>query len=237
MRSPCIFFFLAVALVATLSTTQGWAGTIALGTYNVAAGGGASADSRIQILATNAVNNHTKHGNNPSTNTGPGFFNFKDATKAADVALPITASKGITDYFISESVTNNTKAAWTNFEIELGFGTGAGFKLTPAGNTAPPFFDGVAANPGPTPTSDTFKKLLSAANELEWKTGNVPIGDTVLFTFEIAVPDTTLKGKPVPNFTLHQFPTTNAAPEPSTLMLFGVGMGALFIYSRRRRRP
>ena len=93
MRSPCNLLFLAVALVATLSTAHEWAGTIAAGTYNVAAGGGASADSRIQILATNAVNNHTKHANNPSTDTGLGFFNFKDATKAADVVFPITASK------------------------------------------------------------------------------------------------------------------------------------------------
>jgi hypothetical protein len=241
MRWARIAVFAMLALMISLPASPVWAGMIPAATYKVAAGGGATADSRIVIFDTVAPKNHGMHKTMPSPNTGTGIITFSTTTPA-DISLAVKPTGGAnTDYFITEAVINSTKANWTDYEIQLGFGVGKAFKLLDPTKTSLAF-DGVAAlTNGPTPTSDMFSLTKDTVSMLTFTDDKgVPKGGNVLFTFEISVPDKNA-GKAIDMFTLRQFPTT--VPEPSTLVLAGLGAVVLACCGRfgaarqKGRRP
>jgi hypothetical protein len=161
------------------------------------------------------------------------------------------AAPGTTEYFFSETVTNNTGVAWLDFHMVLGFGIGANFVMSGLGDNLD--FDTCGtlgcSQLDPTPTSGVFTSLAHGANELSWSGGSVPNGGSVTFTFSLDVPDAASCSQTTPAcpvidggylITLRQFPTTEngetPVPLPGTLILLGSGIVALGAAGWKRGR-
>lgn len=144
-----------------------------------------------------------------------------------DIVMTVggTAS-GATEYVVIENVQNSTGVDWSGYRVELGFGVGAGFVPSTAGDGLD--FDDednspITFAPGPadfvTVTRPTEDILLASGGTL--LDGQFSGTD---FVFHLDVPDG------ITEFTLRQQPIL--VPEPSTLMLLGL----LPLTALRRRR-
>ncbi len=144
-----------------------------------------------------------------------------------DFAFGVTDSAGTTTYVVDtrpfDTVFNDTAVSWTDYHLALGFGTGSSFILSTSG-------DGLDFLSSPAPTSTHFTNLSQTTDTLSWSGGIVPTGGAVDFSFSFTVPDG------ITGFTLRQLPTVAAAPEPSTLLLFGFGFAGLIAEAWKRHR-
>jgi hypothetical protein len=104
----------------------------------------------IASITTTVPNNDDSPGAQPDNNLVFPFLRF-DTTGYIDIPFTVTATAGVTEYQVSESVDNNTGARWNSYRLLLGFGTGTGFTQVggigdgldfdtgpPGGNTTPP---------------------------------------------------------------------------------------------------
>ena len=151
-----------------------------------------------------------------------------DFSNYIDIEFSVAQSMGVTEYRISESVDNNTGSDWSRYNMYLGFGTGAGFTLSSAGDGLD--FD---TPDNDTPPSSGAFLTISRPNEdtLEFSNGLHSSG-VEPYLFRIDVPDLLSR---VNKFTLRQVPIV---PEPSTMLLMMAGLlaGCVQLASDRRRR-
>lgn len=155
-----------------------------------------------------------------------------------DTKLFVESSGGTTEYLLNETVVNSTQKTWSGFNFQIGFQSDNPFGgdsfaspaviLFPRG-TAIPTFDSSAQ-----PTSSKFSQVEPDGSfNLNWSGGNVAPGESVDFSFSIAVPDD-LEGNNYNSFTIRQLPIASgmnqsqSVGEPSLifgfLSLLGFGL-------------
>lgn len=161
-----------------------------------------------------------------------------------DTKLFLEASGGTTEYLLNETVVNSTDSTWDGFNMAIGFQSDSPFGedrfaspaqiLFPTG-TAIPTFDFE-----PQPTSSDFSEVQADGSfNLNWFDGTIAPGESVDFSFSIALPDD-LEGNNFNSFTIRQLPIASAmnqnksVPEPS--LIFGllglVGFGLVKSFNR-----
>ncbi len=136
------------------------------------------------------------------------------------VTFDLAPSAGSTDYSVIKTVTNDTGAAWTDFQISWGCG--------PVGaNPCPGFYP--LTNDGSTPTSSAGGTFVDNGYEVLWNGLDIQSGSSVTFTFGV---DT------CPNCSGDWaiFQQASSVPEPGSLILGGIGLALTFVGRFRRRR-
>jgi hypothetical protein len=207
-------------LVTAILANAASAGTISSATPVLTSPGLGSVTVPL-ILNTTANNDNSadpNSGNNISIVTKA--FESQDYI---DIVFIVTPSSGTTEYRVVEVVDNDTGSDWTGYNMYLGFGTGAGFTLSGAGDGLD--FDTPDNDPAPSSTAFT---LFNRPNEdtLEFFAG---LHDSIQknYEFRIDVPD---RGPgETYTFTLRQLPI----PEPSAMVL--ASMALVAAASARRR--
>ncbi|MBD2343569.1 PEP-CTERM sorting domain-containing protein [Anabaena subtropica] len=150
--------------------------------------------------------------------------NFQ-AIAPIDTQLFVSPSGGTTEYFITETVVNNTSSIWNGFKFQIGFGINDNFAppeliLVPFGFAIPDFdFNGLGSDVPP--TSSRFAQVLQDGSyNLQWLGGTVAPGESVNFTFSIDVPDDLDGNNFYDAFTIRQTPITKGVPEPTSITSF-----------------
>jgi hypothetical protein len=176
----------------------------------------------------------------PSLNVVPSNH-FLFNTLPLDFEFKLANSGGTTEYWFTPSFVNInfTGLNWTQFSFELGFGTGAGFVRSGAGDG----LDFDTPNGDPSAFSPMFPAVGHKEDSLFFSGGSVGSIKPAAFFFAIDVPDGLQAYNPydMNRFTLRITPNGTPAPdptpvpEPGTMMLIGTGVAALVAKSRKRR--
>jgi hypothetical protein len=179
----------------------------------------------VSLISTLSPNNDNSPAPNPNDNNITVPIKRFDHVGFIDLVFAVAASSGVSEYKVSEFVDNNTGSPWTSYHMQLGFGTGAGFQLSPLNDGLDfdfPDYD-------TPPASAAFPFVATPDEDQLVFTGGVHSAGAQTYTFRIDVPD--ISGSAQPTFTLRQFPT--AVPEPSMAALMIVG--GLSVLARRKR--
>ena len=172
-------------------------------------------------------NNQNQINNFPGLSCTPKTFR---EIAPIDTKLFVEPSGGTTKYSLSETVINSTNSTWDGFNIQIGFQSNNPFGednfaspaviLLPRG-TAIPTFDFDAQT-----TSSKFSQVNpDGSYNLNWSEGTVAPGESVDFSFSIAVPDD-LEENNFDSFTIRQLPIalkvdkSQSISEPS--LIFGI---------------
>ncbi|NNL65049.1 MAG: PEP-CTERM sorting domain-containing protein [Myxococcales bacterium] len=164
--------------------------------------------------------NNDDFGVGASPNVVPILQKDYFAIGPVDIVLDVADSGGTTEYLIVEGVLNNTGVDWGGYHIELGFGTGAGFVASTAGDgldfDAPDFTSDVSFNPSP----GFFPSQVVTEDDILASGGIQPdFSFAGNFLFHVDVPDG------ISSFTIRQSPI--AVPEPSTALFVALGLVGL----------
>ncbi len=119
--------------------------------------------------------------------------------QVSDVGVPAT------EYVLNEGVANSTGEDWSDYHLELGFGTGAGFYPSTAG-------DGLDFDSPDYDSPYTFAPFTSITfgeDTMDAIGGIVPSGSFYVFSFPIDVPET------ITEFTVRQWPSVSPVAAPS----------------------
>lgn len=174
---------------------------------------------------------------NPSDNVVALLTSF-GAVGPIDIRFSVQLSGGTTEYFFSETVTNNTGIEWVGYYLEMGFGVGDNFKrfdeIPLPWNIILPDFD--TPHLDPTPISSVFSTPSTHGRiDIQWSGGIVPPAGTVGFTFSIDTPDDWFDDLDLySDFTLRQTP--EPVPAPPALILGALGLGTSLVTLMRKRR-
>lgn len=158
-----------------------------------------------------------------------------------DTQVFVERSSGITEYFITERVVNNTSSTWNGFNLQIGFGVNNNFGspelILVQPGFAIPTFDFSTSRKDEQPTSSQFRKLdRDGSYRLKWSGGTVAPGQSVDFTFSVDVPDDSNGSDLYQSFTIRQVPAARSLPKPSsTSAVLGllVVMGAGFAFKQK----
>lgn len=181
---------------------------------------------------TPSPNNDNAILNNPNKVKLPNLSFM--AIEPFDIVFTVQLSSGTTEYFFSETVTNNTGIAWIGYQLELGFGVGDTFyrfdEIPHPISISLPDFD--TPDHDPTPTSSVFSTLSTHERiDIQWSGGIVPPGGTMDFTFSIDTPDDWADHDFYSDFTLRQTP--EPIPAPPALILGALGTSLTLMLKRR----
>ncbi len=143
-------------------------------------------------------------------------FILDDATGAA-----------VSEFEFQETVFNSSGSDWASYNVQLGFGTGAGFTPSTAGDgldfDAPDYNSLFSFGP--------FSSVTIGEDSLTAFGGSFLDGTSASVVFPIDVPDG------IGVFTVRQMVSTSApVPEPSTWALAVLGLVGLGVVARRRKR-
>lgn len=179
-------------------------------------------------------NNDNAILNNPNKVKLPNWSPM--AIEPFDIIFTVQPSDGTTEYFFSETITNNTGIAWIGYQLELGRGVGDTFyrfdEIPLPLNIRLPDFD--TPERDPTPISSVFSTPSTHGDiDIQWSGGIVPPAGTVDFTFSIDTPDDWLAFDLYSDFTLRQTP--EPIPAPPALILGALGLGTSLTLMRKRR--
>jgi hypothetical protein len=160
-------------------------------------------------------------------------------TLPLDFEFTLENSGGTTEYRFTPSFLNInfTNLTWTQFSFELGFGTGAGFVRSGAGDG----LDFDTPHGDPSAFSPMFSAVDHKEDSLFFSGGSVGSIKPAAFFFAIDVPDGLTAFNPygMNRFTVritpNGAPAPTPVPEPGTMMLLGTGIAALVAKSRKRR--
>ncbi len=163
----------------------------------------------------------------PGTSPNDMWVTQKDyrAISPVDIVFDVIPSGGTTEYAFREGVSNSTGLDWSGYTIQLGFGTGAGFVVSSAGDGLD--FDSPDYNSPPDFTTFFSSAVTATEDTIVASGGLFPNGAFSIpyFTFSVDVPDS------ISSFTLRQVPI--AVPEPTSLVALTLSLGGLLL--RRRR--
>jgi len=138
-----------------------------------------------------------------------------------DLVFDVIDNGGVTEYLVMEGVQNSTGLDWSSYHIELGFGVGAGFVKSAAGDgldfDAPDYNSDVFFDPSP-----GFFPTVSVSEDDIIASGGVMPSPSFAgnFLFHIDVPDG------ISAFTLRQSPIA-AVPEPAMAWLLASALAGL----------
>ena len=198
------------------------AGVITAGTVDPASPGlgFASVPFVISLSPNNDNSDDLNSGNNVDIVT-----KVFDTPEVIDIVFDVTTSGGVTEYRVSETVDNNTIAPWASYQMFLGFGTGAAFVLSGAGDgldfDAPPDND-------PAPTSIPFASVDRPNEDTLVFFNGIHDSGARTYEFRIDVPDDLPNG----SFTLRQVPIL--VPEPSSFVVALLALAGMSWLRRRR---
>jgi len=114
--------FLAAAHAGTITAASGFAGSPGLGTVSVPI-----------FFTLNPANDNQVGGGGADNNVAVPFKVF-DNNGYIDIEFTVTPDNGVTEYRVTESVDNNTGTLWSQYDMILGYGVGAGFVPATAGD-------------------------------------------------------------------------------------------------------
>lgn len=144
-----------------------------------------------------------------------------------DIIFYVEDTLGVTEYTFIEGVQNSSGFNWESYHIQLGFGTGDDFVLSPPGDgldfDAPLYNSTIQFDP---PVTFSFPDVTMSEDVISADGGPGQIDGQYNepFIFAVDVPDG------IESFTLRQFPVATI-PEPASLgMLF---LGTALLASRR----
>lgn len=144
-----------------------------------------------------------------------------------DLVFDVVDTGGVTEYFFTEGVQNNTGLDWSGYHLELGFGVGSEFVKSTAGDgldfDSPDFNSTIDFYPG----GFFFPTYTALEDDLIAGGGIMPdFAFAGNFLFHVDVPDG------ITSFTLRQSPIP--VPEPGTFTLTALGLLGLTAYRKRR---
>ncbi len=213
---------LALPLVAVLLIQPLHAQAGVISSVNSVSGTGLGTVNIPAILTINPNNDNQVGGGSEDNNITVPIKRF-DHAGYIDIEFNVTASDGVTEYQVSETLDNNTGIDWSQYTMVLGFGTGANFVMSASGDGLDfdaPFYDAL-------PTSGAFSNVSLSEDILVYSNGVHGSGFEI-YTLRIDVPDG------ITQFTLRQFPTL--VPEPATIALAVTSLLGLAMFARRRQK-
>jgi hypothetical protein len=209
-------FGVACGVVISLFALSATAGTIT--TFDSASGPGLQSLSFNNFVAGTPNNDNVVGASDNQILINQKAFGTSDYI---DMDFSVVASGGTTEYILVEGLANNTADTWTSYRIELGFGLGASFVSSVAGDGLDfdsPDFDSPAELAIP-----FFTTLVFGEDVITLEDGSMgPLSFSNL-VFSLDVPDG------ISSFTIRQIPVI--VPEPSSALLLLAGMIGL---ARRR---
>ena len=154
------------------------------------------------------------------------------AVAPIDTQLSVLPSGGTTEYFLAQTVVNQTNSTWNGFSFSIGFGSGGNFVppeliLVPPG-FAIPVFDFNGSTSDPQPTSSKFTQLIGDGSfRIDWSGGLVAPGESIDFTFSVDVADDQEGNNFYDFFTIRQTPIAEPIPEPDSTLGLVAGLSIL----------
>lgn len=145
-----------------------------------------------------------------------------------DIVFEVMDTGGVTEYAIIEGVQNFTGFDWESYHVQLGFGTGDDFVISPPGDgldfDAPLYNSTIQFDPSPT---FSFPDVTMAEDQLDADGGPGQVDGQYNepFVFHIDIPDG------IDTFTLRQFPVATV-PEPTSLALMALSALGIGLFRR-----
>ena len=232
IRSWSFKLFALVLSFAVLAGTAS-AGTITgVQTFGLqdGTGPGLGTVSVVVVPTSNPDNDNQVGGEATDNNISVPVKRF-DKLGEIDIVFQIQPSGGVggvTEYKVFESVDNNTSINWSDYIMELGFGTGANFIPVPSGSGLDfdfPTFDS-------SPVSSAFSTVTPVGENKLIFTDGVQSTGSETYQFRIDVPDSPISGVAFESFTLRQTPI--GVPEPSSVLLLLGAVACLGLYRKLR---
>jgi hypothetical protein len=209
--------FVVAAVLSPFLSTSAFGGTIQATPLPVASGPGLGFATVAAVVTVQANNDNVPSPNGLDNNIVVPLKRF-DFPGYIDIQFTVLPSDGVTEYQISEFIDNNTGLAWSSYQMQLGFGTGANFVLSGLNDGLDfdyPDYD-------TPPSSAAFPTVLTPDEDQLVFTGGVHDAGAQPYNVRVDVPN--LAGRAGPTFTLRQYPTTADIPEPTTLALVSVAL-------------
>lgn len=161
-----------------------------------------------------------------------------------DIVFDVANSAGTTEYFITETIVNQTDVEWRDFHFELGFrGFGTSNLNFVSSDLVSSGFSGLdfdTPNRDPAITSSVFTQISHGTTVISLRGGSLPPGSSMIVTFSLDIPpmvaELHLDG--LNQFTIRQTPSADPPmgepAEPTTITLLTLGLAGVAVKMRKR---